>query len=49
MQGTFILIVIAVYLGLLMLVSYLTSRKGSDNDAFFRANNHQNGMWWLWP
>jgi Na+/proline symporter len=38
MQGAFILIVIALYLGLLMLISYLTSRKGADNEAFFRAN-----------
>jgi Na+/proline symporter len=45
MQGTFILIVIAVYLGLLMLVSYLTSRKGSDNDAFFRAN--KSSKWYV--
>ncbi|HQI44230.1 MAG TPA: sodium:solute symporter, partial [Dysgonamonadaceae bacterium] len=45
MQGTFILIVIAVYLGLLMLVSYFTSRKGSDNDAFFRAN--KSSKWYV--
>ncbi len=38
MQGAYILIVIALYLGLLMLISYLTSRKGADNEAFFRAN-----------
>lgn len=38
MQGAFILIVIVLYLGLLMLISYLTSRKGADNEAFFRAN-----------
>lgn len=38
MQSGFILIVIAVYFGVLMLISYLTSRKSSDNDAFFRAN-----------
>jgi Na+/proline symporter len=38
MQSAFILIVIAVYFGVLMLISWLTSRKGSDNDAFFRAN-----------
>ena len=38
MQAIYVLIVIAVYLGMLMLTSYLTGRKGVDNDAFFRAN-----------
>ena len=38
MQPMYVLIVIAAYLGMLMLISYLTSRKGSDNDTFFRAN-----------
>lgn len=38
MQSTFILVVIALYFGLLMLISYLTSRKSSDNDAFFLGN-----------
>jgi len=38
MKPTFVLIVIVVYLGVLMLISWLTSRKGSGNDAFFRAN-----------
>jgi Na+/proline symporter len=38
MKPTFVLIVIVVYLGILMLISWLTSRKGSGNDAFFRAN-----------
>ncbi len=38
MQPIYVIIVIAVYLGMLMLISYLTGRKGSDNDAFFRAN-----------
>src|SRR5690554_3600415 len=38
MQSSFILIIIAIYFGILMLISYLTSRKGSGNDEFFRAN-----------
>ncbi|MDD2475011.1 MAG: sodium:solute symporter [Dysgonamonadaceae bacterium] len=38
MQPIYVLIVIAAYFGMLMLISYLTSRKGTDNDTFFRAN-----------
>ena len=38
MQPLYVLIVVAVYLGMLMLISYLTGKKGGDNDAFFRAN-----------
>lgn len=45
MQSTFILIVIVVYFGVLMLISWLTSRKSSDNDAFFRAN--KSSKWYL--
>jgi Na+/proline symporter len=45
MQSVFILIVIAVYFAVLMLVSYLTSRKGSGNDAFFRAN--KSSKWYV--
>lgn len=45
MQGGFILIVIAAYFLLLMFISYLTSRKGSDNDAFFRAN--KSSKWYV--
>ncbi len=45
MQSTFILIVIVVYFGLLMLISYLTSRKGSGNDTFFRAN--KSSKWYV--
>jgi pyruvate,orthophosphate dikinase len=37
MKSAYILIVIVVYFGVLMLISYLTSRKGSGNDEFFRA------------
>lgn len=45
MQPTFILIVIAVYFGVLMLISWLTSRKESGNDAFFRAN--KSSKWYV--
>ena len=45
MQSSFILIVIAVYFLVLMLISYLTSRKSSDNDAFFRAN--RSSQWYI--
>ena len=45
MQSAFILIVIAVYFAVLMLVSYLTSRKGTGNDAFFRAN--KSSKWYV--
>lgn len=45
MQSTFILIVIAVYFGLLMLISWLTSRKGTGNETFFRAN--KSSKWYV--
>lgn len=45
MQSAFILIIIAVYFAALMLISYLTSRKGSGNDAFFRAN--KSSKWYV--
>lgn len=45
MQPIYILLIVAVYLGLLMLISYLTSRKGTDNDAFFRAN--RSSKWYV--
>ncbi len=38
MYSSFIFIIIAAYFGLLMLISYFTGRKGSDNDAFFIGN-----------
>lgn len=37
-MGIYILIVIAVYFGALLLISYFVSRKSSDNDAFFLGN-----------
>lgn len=45
MQPAFVLIVIAVYFGMLMFVSYLTSRKGAGNDEFFRAN--KSSKWYV--
>jgi len=45
MQSAFILIIIAVYFVVLMLISFLTSRKGSGNDAFFRAN--KSSKWYV--
>ena len=45
MQSAFVLIIIAVYFGVLMLISHLTSRKGSGNDAFFRAN--KSSKWYV--
>lgn len=45
MQSAFILIIIAVYFSVLMLISFLTSRKGSGNDAFFRAN--KSSKWYV--
>ncbi|MEN9919373.1 MAG: hypothetical protein RL662_1809 [Bacteroidota bacterium] len=38
MTGLTIAIVLVCYFGLLFGISYLTSRKNSSNDAFFRAN-----------
>lgn len=45
MQSGFILIVIAAYFVLLMLISYFTSREGTDNDTFFRAN--KSSKWYI--
>ncbi|MBQ5374319.1 MAG: sodium:solute symporter, partial [Bacteroidaceae bacterium] len=43
MQGTYLLICAAGYFALLLLLSYLTSRR-ADNDAFFRGN--RTSRWW---
>lgn len=37
-MGVAILVIIALYFGILMLISYLVSRKSNDNDAFFLGN-----------
>ena len=39
------LIVIAVYFALLLLISYITGRKQSDNKTFFLANRQS--LWWI--
>jgi Na+/proline symporter len=41
----YVLIVVVAYLGILMLISHLTSRKGSNNDTFFRAN--RSSKWYV--
>ena len=38
MNGTFILLTILVYFGILLIISRITARSHSDNDAFFRGN-----------
>lgn len=45
MSPTTILIIIIIYFGLLILISNLVSRKGTDNDTFFKAN--KNSKWYL--
>lgn len=45
MQPTLVLAVIAAYFGVLMLISYLTSRGNSGNDTFFRAN--KSSKWYI--
>ncbi len=40
-----ILSLIVVYFGMLFLISYYTSKKNSDNEAFFKAN--KNSKWYL--
>lgn len=43
-SGT-ILIFIIIYFGILILISQITSKKGQDNDSFFKAN--KNSKWYL--
>jgi Na+/proline symporter len=45
MTPSIILIIIVVYFGLLILISNVVSKKGSDNDTFFKAN--KNSKWYL--
>ncbi len=40
-----ILLLIALYFGILFAISHLTSRKNNDNEAFFKAN--KNAKWYL--
>ncbi len=45
MKPIFVLLIIALYFGMLMLISWLTGRKGAGNDAFFRAN--KSSKWYV--
>jgi Na+/proline symporter len=45
MSSSTILIFIIVYFGLLLLISQVISKKGQDNDSFFKAN--KNSKWYL--
>lgn len=45
MSSTTILIFIFVYFGLLLFISNVISKKGQDNDSFFKAN--KNSKWYL--
>lgn len=45
MSPTTILIIIVIYFGLLILISNMVSKKGTDNDTFFKAN--KNSKWYL--
>ena len=45
MTPAYILLVIALYFCVLLLVSYFTSKKDNDNNAFFKAN--KNAAWYL--
>ena len=38
MSGIYILLTIFIYFGLLLLISRITSRHTTNNDAFFRGN-----------
>ena len=45
MHSYTVILIIILYFGVLLLISHLISRKGSDNDAFFRANRQS--PWWV--
>ncbi|WP_333877396.1 sodium:solute symporter [Flavobacterium sp.] len=45
MTPTTILIIIVIYFGLLIFISNWVSKKGTDNDTFFKAN--KNSKWYL--
>mgnify|MGYP007115112315 CR=1 FL=1 len=42
MSAVTILTIIIIYFGVLILISNLVSKKGTDNDTFFKANKDQN-------
>lgn len=45
MTPTAILLLIIIYFGLLIFISYKVSKKGIDNDTFFKAN--KNSKWYM--
>ena len=45
MSGTYILLTIAAYFGLLLIIARLTGARHADNDAFFRGNRQS--PWWV--
>ncbi|SCY38010.1 sodium:solute symporter [Flavobacterium caeni] len=45
MTATAILTLIVIYFSILFVISHVTSKKNSDNDAFFKAN--KNAKWYL--
>jgi Na+/proline symporter len=45
MSPTTILIIIVIYFGLLIFISNIVSKKGTDNNTFFKAN--KNSKWYL--
>lgn len=44
-QSYIILLIIVAYFGILLLISHLSSRRSTDNEAFFRANRQS--PWWV--
>ena len=45
MNSSIILLIIIAYFALLLLISYLSGRKSTDNDAFFTGN--RKSPWWI--
>lgn len=45
MSGSTILLIIAAYFSVLLLISFITGKKGDNNDAFFLAN--KKSPWWV--
>ncbi|MFV0390494.1 MAG: sodium:solute symporter [Paludibacteraceae bacterium] len=45
MQNYIVLLIIVAYFGTLLIISKLSSRGGTDNEAFFRANRQS--PWWV--
>ena len=45
MSGLTILLIVGIYFSFLLLISFITSHKSSDNDAFFLGN--KKSPWWV--